>query len=634
MNTKTRDRLAAPLMLVYWLMLVAGLAFYTAIRRGDGWSPTPLWIGVLVGTALGHVLALRNYRLWFVTGLLFALLCWALPLIRGVLAKPELWKAFVPAVLCAYWSLGHRSSLVAFWFPAVIWMLSILDRVDGQTAPDGAGIVLLGGLALLFIMFLRVSESRRVGLWRTVAATPLAIPKPSAVLKEPPGRHFARAAWGLGVSAITFSLTAWVAPHLWDIESSDGDRVAVAGSESFDGRPCCEVVAEAETSRSRVKDYFDLGRGRDRVGMPMHERVDCRACDGRARTIPGRLLPGDVYGEYEAPRVAVQTADPWMRPQVPRYNQIPEVSGESQEFGGTAYPQIGSDPAVGPTPSIPGRNASPAPFRAQTAPPSIPEQALAPPSIPEQALTPLSIPEPAITPPPVREPAITPPSIPEQALTPPPIPEPAITPPPVREPAITPPSIPEQALTPPSIPEPAITPPPAREPATASPSVPVAATPKLDAAPMRSRPHAASDLGRTLVNWLVVIVAAAALFQIVNLVLRPMRRALTLRHLRTPFWNETIDQRVSNSWQLALIGLRDAGWRASSTEAPRDFAQRTGVDGLERCATILERARHGIGIDADDLSEMSRSADEAYRSARSGMSRIARATSCIRWPLT
>ncbi len=102
-----------------------------------------------------------------------------------------------------------------------------------------------------------------------------------------------------------------------------------------------------------------------------------------------------------------------------------------------------------------------------------------------------------------------------------------------------------------------------------------------------------------------MLLASALVLQLVAVALRPLRRAITLRHLRRPFWAETVDQRICNSWQLALIGLRDAGWRSSSNESPREFAGRVKVEGLERCATILERARHGLGVDAGDLTEMS-----------------------------
>jgi hypothetical protein len=136
------------------------------------------------------------------------------------------------------------------------------------------------------------------------------------------------------------------------------------------------------------------------------------------------------------------------------------------------------------------------------------------------------------------------------------------------------------------------------------------------------------------VRWLLWLGIAALVFQLVTLMLRPVRRLLTLRHLRRPFWDETVAQRISNAWQLALIGLRDAGWRPGATEAPQELAKRVGVDGLDRCATILARARHGIGIDTDDLGDMSTSADAAYRAARAGLGTVARAIGWLRWPLT
>jgi hypothetical protein len=108
---------------------------------------------------------------------------------------------------------------------------------------------------------------------------------------------------------------------------------------------------------------------------------------------------------------------------------------------------------------------------------------------------------------------------------------------------------------------------------------------------------------------------------------------VTLRHLRKPFWDETVDQRVSNWWQLVLVGLRDAGFRTSAAETPREFAQRTGVDGVDRCATILDRARHGIAVDNADLDEMASSAEVAYRSARTNTGTLARGAAMLRWPL-
>lgn len=141
-------------------------------------------------------------------------------------------------------------------------------------------------------------------------------------------------------------------------------------------------------------------------------------------------------------------------------------------------------------------------------------------------------------------------------------------------------------------------------------------------------------LSASLLQWAALLVAAALFFQLATLVLRPLRRLVTLRHLRSPFWDETVAQRVSNAWQLALVGLRDAGWRSSSDETPREYARRVGNTNVERCATILERARHGIGIDHDDLATMTSSAQSAYREARRGLGFFGRAISWLRWPLT
>jgi hypothetical protein len=131
----------------------------------------------------------------------------------------------------------------------------------------------------------------------------------------------------------------------------------------------------------------------------------------------------------------------------------------------------------------------------------------------------------------------------------------------------------------------------------------------------------------------VLLIVGAVSFRILSLGLRPLRRALVIRHLRSPLWPETVDQRVSNAWQLALIGLRDAGYRCDGSESPREFAHRVGVSGLDRCATILERTRYGVAIDAEDLADMQTSSSTVYGEARSRAGAFARAASQLRWPL-
>ncbi|HEY5948509.1 MAG TPA: hypothetical protein VIV40_23590, partial [Kofleriaceae bacterium] len=172
--------------------------------------------------------------------------------------------------------------------------------------------------------------------------------------------------------------------------------------------------------------------------------------------------------------------------------------------------------------------------------------------------------------------------------------------------------------------------PPPREPEHAQ-------SPPSTAAATSAQPSSAGSpptFGPSLMQWIGVVLAAALLLQLIALALRPLRRLVTLRHLRRPYWEETVDQRVSNAWQLALVGLRDAGWRADSQESPRDLAHRVGIDGVERCAQILERARHGVGIDAEDLSTMTASAQDAYHDARRRLGPVARAATWMRWPLT
>jgi hypothetical protein len=118
-----------------------------------------------------------------------------------------------------------------------------------------------------------------------------------------------------------------------------------------------------------------------------------------------------------------------------------------------------------------------------------------------------------------------------------------------------------------------------------------------------------------------------------HLVVRAFRRAITLRHLTHPFWNETLDQRVSNHWQRMLVGLHDAGIRPNRDEQPEAFARRIGIEGMSACATILERVRHGVRVDDGDLETMSEAASKAYRAARERAGAAGRAIAWLRWPL-
>src|SRR5207248_8147368 len=98
---RLRDRLAAPLVVVYWIALVVGLVVYST-ARGDADNLAALWAGALGGSALGQGLALRNVRGWFaaaivgMTALVFA------PMLAVAGAPSTLWQALLPAALCGY----------------------------------------------------------------------------------------------------------------------------------------------------------------------------------------------------------------------------------------------------------------------------------------------------------------------------------------------------------------------------------------------------------------------------------------------------------------------------------------------------------------------------------------------------
>ncbi|MBL9020125.1 MAG: hypothetical protein JNL83_38420 [Myxococcales bacterium] len=603
-----RLRLAAPVLVMYWLMLLGGLALYQIIRMDDV-PLRGLWIGAVVGTVLGHVLALRDVRSIVAVICIFLTACWMAAVLPAELVDKRLWMAFAPASLCAYLSLGDRASLVAFWFPAVLWMLSVLDRTGANATPDRSGVILLGGIAVLFVVYLRAREARRIRLWKAVAIEPIAAALPARLLREAPGRHAARAAWTVLVGGIAAGATIWLAPQLWQAESFDGGHVAIARPHAVSGRPCCPVSYDAPAERARVKEYFDVGRGTDELEQPQIRGIDCDVCDGGGAYA---YAYGGSVPSYPAP-TPTPTPTPYGGPTVevpagPYAIEAPYVPPSR------TYSYQGHGHGEGPAPSAPGSTAQ------------LPSTGWGPPDTGWGS--PGSSPAPSTTSPAPASPAV--PGQPRPQITPPapvaPSPAPLVAqpPPPPVAPTPAPPAAPpvdDHAIPPPS-------PPPA-----------VATTPQASGPPPVAhastieRQARADAAGPSVVTWLAVLAAAALLVQLIVLALRPLRRALVVRHLRRPFWKETVDQQVSNSWQLALVGLRDAGWRATDDESPRELARRVGIDGVEQCATILERARHGLGVDADDLAEMGRQADVAYAAARARLGLGARAVSHLRWPL-
>jgi hypothetical protein len=528
--TTLRDRLAAPVVAVYWAALIVGLVVYS-MSREDASDLTALWAGALGGTVLGQALALKNLRGWFAAVIVGGLALVFAPMLAAGGAPTVLWQALFPAALCGYLSLGERTAAVAFWFPAMTWMLTVVDRLDGDDAAatmDTRAFVLLGGLAAALLAMLWAAERRRLGLWRSTGQV---VAGQAATLREPAGRTLARVGWWASVAALTAALTAWVAPHLWQSETLGGQRVTVfadgIGVGDRDGIACCPLVS-AGAPRVRVREFLDLAHGVTRP--PAHVGVNCVACEGT-----GWVVAGAGVGPVAA---------------------VPSTINSRQSTARNVAAPVVAPSAAAPT-------------------------------------------QPVVLPPPDPVPPVAPDPAPGAAATP----SPTVNPDPV------------QIAEPTQL---------APKPALHAPPVPSAMRP----AP--TRPPADHS---ELIKLLLTLLAGAVAFATVTLTLRPLRRALTLRHLRRPYWAETLEQRVSNFWQLALVGLRDAGFRARPGEQPEELARRVRVDGVGDCASVLERARHGLGLGHDDLAAMHDAADLAYRAARARLSWLGRVAAAVRWPL-
>ena len=231
-STRTRDRLAAPVVVVYWVALVVGLLVASAgarrrrpLRRRVGGRARRH--GARAGSGAAQLARLvRRGRRRRPFGLPRAPARCLFD--SDVDETVTLWQVLVPAVLCGYWSLGERTAPAAFWFPAMIWMLSVVDALDGFDAAatmDARAFVLLGGVVAAFLALLWAAERRRLGLAGVVGRAPTVAGRVSR-LREPAGHSVARVAWWAAVGAMTLSLMAWVAPHLWQPETLGGQKLS------------------------------------------------------------------------------------------------------------------------------------------------------------------------------------------------------------------------------------------------------------------------------------------------------------------------------------------------------------------------------------------------------------------------
>jgi hypothetical protein len=546
-TSRAVPRRTATAPLLYWLLVICGLTGITLSRVDALDEVVPLWVGTIVGLGLGQLIAWARVRVWVLAALGMTSL-WLSPVffivfyntLRG--PAETSFYAFVPALICGYLALSERGGLLAFWYPAVLWMLVILDGSGGAAAFDArAALPLVVGLAALFVAFLRARETRRVALWRTHGAPRLATPLSREVLRASPLRAASQHAWTAFAGASALVLAAWIAPHLWQTEQAKHatSAAASAGTTPAPGggggtQRCCAQASLVETKRVRVREYFPLvhGHDEDRDFASMASPCTTVCQDGE----PAWTNLTNDYDGYGAAGSDGTSRSTGTSP--PPYGY---------QYGGGGY---GS---AYPATSMGGA--------AQTAP------------------------EPA-------PPAFSPSTLPKAVA-----PGPSSTPTPTQQPATM--------VTGNS-----------GQPVAVIVLAPAAAPPTIAGAP----------------PWKSVLVLCGSVLGL-HLLVRALRRKLTLCHLARPFWAETLDQRISNHWERMLIGLRDAGIHAASDEQPEALAKRVGIEGMETCATILERVRHGVRVDTDDLATMDAAAGAVYRQARQKAGIAARTASLVRWPL-
>lgn len=568
MSARAKGRGPGTAVLLYWLLVVCGLAGLTVLRFEDLAEVAALWIGSVVGVAVGQLSAHLRLRAWLLGLGLVTALWFALPvLLAGLGPSVETGAlAFVPALICGYLSLSERAGLVAFWSPAVLWMLIIVDGSDASALEARGALPFAVGLSALFVAFLRARETRRAALWRAHGDARIAAPVSRTVLRASPLRSATELGWTAIVGASALVLAAWIAPHLWQKEqakhASAPPSVAATSGEGA-GQPCCPDDPFVEAPRARTKEYFTPRRSQREAER---ERLLARCTQCRfGKPVASWQSGAGVTGGST-------------------YGSSASYEGEPVGLGGG-----GVVVSAGGGGAMAGVEPSPEPLPATAAPVA--------PVTPFVATTPSSPPAP-----PVVEPSATIGAATDKPTTP----EPVASPTPAAVEVAAPPAPPAPAEVSPA-------------PALGAPV----------AVPAHEHASSLPDAGVPWRSALAISVAALAVLVLVRVV----RRALTLRHLARPFWAEPVDQRISNHWQRILVALADAGVRVAPGEQPRALAVRTRIEGMEACATILERVRHGVRVDAGDLDAMDSAADAAVRAARRGLGPLARAAAWLRAPL-
>ena len=593
MSARTSSNRTAAAALIYWLMVMCGLAGLSVLRVNAPREFVPLWVGSVAGVALGQLLGWLRLRVWLIAVMSIVAIAAspvAFALLYAVFGSFNIGidtclLAFVPAAVCGYLSLSERAGLVAFWYPAMLWMLVILDRPSAGAFDTQRALPLVAGLGGLFVVFLRSRETRRTAIWSTCSRARLAEPLSRTVLRTSPFRSASQHLWTGLVGAGALVLAAWVAPHLWQKEAAErpsaalalptAETLAATGGD-LGGEQCCTSDDVEEERRERVREYFPLKHSVEAEARRA-ARPPCTHCQSgkRPRTASGGAKGGSYGGTASRGygKDGSNAGSYWNG-----YSTDPVAAAG---YGATGYGSggYGNDGTGNDTTGYGTTGYGSNGYAPEPPPPDpIPEVAPLPPvpPLPRGKLAPALAPVPAKA----------------DVVTPPPAAKVDTDAPPTYAPSHA-----------------------------SSPRAVVVLTPQPAAPPANG--------GTPWRSALALCMSGIAL----HLALRGVRRQLTLRHLARPFWRETLDQRVSNHWQRMLIGLRDAGIHPTTDEQPQALAKRVGIEGMSTCATILERVRHGVRVDAADLDEMGAAATAVYRAARAKAGATARAAALVRSPL-
>ena len=560
--------------LLFWLMLVVSLAGVSLLRLDALDQVVALWIGTLVGVGGGQLVAKLRIRAW-VFGALAMVALWSAPVFffmiyDSVRTAAEICVlAAAPAFACGYFSLSERWGLASFWYPAMLWMLVVLD--GGGSFDAIASLPLLIGLGAMFMAFFRARETRRVALWQSYGLTRLAKPVGRQVLRASPARAASQWIFTALVGSGALALTALIAPHLWQKEQAKEAAARTAAAVALSdwyaaqgeggGVPCCKQDELA--TQSHVKEYVALTKNTtdsERRAATL-SAMSCRSCP--------------------APSTAPSSASSVDDPEVGGGGYVWNRTGHNPTSGGgsgSGYGNYGTygnggyagagntyvPPSIPPTPAVPVEEVVP------TTATTDPLQAHQPTAAPVHAglgASPYELP--------LR---------------------------PVNDPIVT--AHTYDGTTP------------------AMHGAYAPYTPKTRYAPR-------DEDNDTNIPWGTAIAFGLAGFG-AHLMMRVARRQLRLRHLARPFWPSSIDQRVSNLWERMLIGLRDAGIQPRTGEQPQALAKRVGLPGMETCATILERVRHGVRLEQADLDSMQAASSSAFVAARAKAGVIARAAAIVR----